>query len=263
MNAREGTVQGVRWEYLRDLVLVLTQKEIKARYKHSWLGYAWSVANPLFSALVYYIAFGLIMRVELPNYALFLITGLFPWQWLAHSITCAPNIFLANTGLIKKVRFPRNILVISIVLTEGIHFVLSIPVILGFLLLNQVTPSWSWLVGIPLFLVAQFTMIYGLALTLASLNLFFRDLERLTALFITFLFFLTPIAYSSAMVPPPYRTLLYCNPVAPLMESWRELFLNGQLNWMLAGASYFSALGALVVGSFVYGRLSPRFAEVV
>lgn len=100
-----------RLEYFRDLLFVLTQKEIKVRYKSSWLGYAWSIAHPLVFALIYFVAFGLFMRVQIPHYPLFLIAGLFPWQWFANSINVSPNIFLQNTMLIKKVKFPRNILV--------------------------------------------------------------------------------------------------------------------------------------------------------
>ena len=253
----------VNWEHLWDLVVILTQKEIKSRYKNSALGYVWSVANPLLFAIIYYIVFGQIMKVPVENYALFLMAGLLPWHWLANSLSAAPNIFLANATLIKKVRFPRHVLVVSYVLNEGIHFVLSIPVIIGFLLVNGMSPSWSWLTGIPLLLVAEFLIVYGLAVTLASLNLFFRDLERLTALLITVLFFLTPITYSSAMAPAPYRTLLYANPVAALIESWREMFLHGQLSWLWIGSCYLSAVATLLVGSFVYRRMAPKFAEVI
>ncbi|MBI3603181.1 MAG: ABC transporter permease [Nitrospirae bacterium] len=250
-------------EYVKDLLLVLTQKEIKVRYKNSWLGYAWSVANPLAFALIYFVAFGIFMRVEVPNYPLFLIAGLFPWHWLANSIGAAPNIFLANATLIKKVRFPRNVLVASTVLNDGLHFLLSIPVILGFLIAFRFAPSWSWLIGIPLLALAQFMMAYGLALAIASVNLFFRDLDRLTAIAITFLFFLTPIAYSSSMIPTPYQAMIYLNPIAPLMVSWQQLFLSGSLSWPLLLLSYGYALACLGLGSLVYLKLSSRFAEVV
>ncbi len=253
----------VNWGHLWDLVVILTRKEIKSRYKNSALGYVWSVANPLLFAIIYYIVFGQIMKVPVENYALFLMAGLLPWHWLANSLSAAPNIFLANATLIKKVRFPRHVLVVSYVLNEGIHFVLSIPVIIGFLLVNGMSPSWSWLTGIPLLLVAEFLIVYGLAVTLASLNLFFRDLERLTALLITVLFFLTPITYSSAMAPAPDRILLYANPVAALIESWREMFLHGQLSWLWIGSCYLSAVATLLVGSFVYWRMAPKFAEVI
>jgi homopolymeric O-antigen transport system permease protein len=250
-------------EHLIDLVVVLTQKEIKLRYKNSWLGYLWSIANPLAFAVIYFVAFKTFMRVDIPQYTLFLIAGLFPWQWLANSIGAAPNIFLGNATLLKKVRFPRNALVPPTVLNDGIHFLCSIPVLVVFLFVYDSRPSWSWLIGVPLLAVGQFLLVYGLALAIASLNLFFRDLERLTTLVVTFLFFLTPIVYSEAMVPTRYRALIYLNPAAPIILSWRNLFLLGDLNWPLIAIGYAYAMAVFAVGTAIYRKLSWKFAEVV
>ena len=251
------------WEHLRDLLIVLTAKEIKLRYKNSWLGYAWSVANPLAFATLYFVAFRIFMRVDIPRYPLFLIAGLFPWQWIANSTGAAPALFLANTCLLKKIRFPRNVLVASSVLNDGVHFLCSVPVLVLFLFVYGSGPSWSWLIGIPLLAAEQFLLVYGLAVTIASLNLFFRDLERLTALVVTFLFFLTPIVYSESMVPVRFQALLYLNPVAPLILSWRGLFLTGHLDWPIIAIGYVYATVAFAVGSAIYMKLSWKFAEVV
>ena len=250
-------------EYLKDLLVVLTQKEVKLRYKNSWLGYLWSVANPLAFAVLYFVAFRVYMRVDIPQYPLFLIAGLFPWQWIANAMSAAPNLFVTNTNLIKKIRFSRNVLVGAAVLNDGIHFLCSIPVLVGFLLAYGSHPSWSWLIGIPTLALGQLLLLYGLAVAIASLNLFFRDLERLTTLVVTFLFFLTPIVYSESMIPPQYRAFLYLNPVAPLILSWRELFLSGRFDWTVITIGYLYAAGAFVVGSLVYAKLSWKFAEVV
>jgi len=252
-----------RLQYLRDLVLVLTQKEIELRYRSSWLGYVWSIANPLAFAVLYFIAFGIFMQVQIPNYPLFLIAGLFPWQWLANSVNASPTLFLLNATLLKKVRFPKNVLVAATVLNDAFHFILSIPVILAFLLFYGLVPSWSWVIGVPLLVLAQFMLVYGLALAIASLNLFFRDLERLTVLLVTFLFFLTPVVYPASMIPEEYRVLIRLNPVAPVIASWQELFLSASLNWSLIALGYLYALMALGVGSFIYQKLSWKFAEVV
>ena len=182
---------------------------------------------------------------------------------LANSVNASPTIFLQNSTLLKKVQFPRNVLVITTVLNDGFHFLLSIPVIFVFLVIYGFIPSWSWLIGIPLLVIAQFMLVYGLALAIASLNLFFRDLERLTVLLITFLFFLTPIVYSASMIPSKYQALIYLNPVAPLILSWQQLFLYGHLNWSFLAVNYVYALLSLGLGSQVYEKLSWKFAEVV
>ncbi len=250
-------------EYLRDLILVLTQKEVQVRYRNTWLGYAWSLLHPLTFALVYYIAFGIIMRVPIENYALFLIVGLFPWQWISHSLSTAPNIFLANATLIKKVKFPWNMLVVSTIANYGVQFLLSVPVVAGFAMWQGTPVSLAWIIGVPILVAIQFGTLYGISVAIACANLFFRDLDRLVSLSITFLFFLTPIAYSIRMVPGEYESLLYLNPLAPLMLSWQRLFLEGELPWATVGVAVGVAFASVACGTFVYKQLSPRFAEVI
>ena len=265
VSAVEGVRANESWrgEYLRDLIIVLTEKEIKGRYKNSWLGYAWSVLNPLAFATVYYLAFGVFMRVQITDYPLFLVAGLFPWQWVSHSMSAAPNLFLANATLLKKVRFARHILVVSAVLSDGLHFLMSIPVILVFLAIYHVAPTWFWLIGVPALTGIQLIMVYGMSLLIASLNLFLRDLDRLTILFMAFLFFLTPIAYTSSMIPERYQVYMYLNPFTPLILNWQQLFLTGTLSaGGVLAAGMMAALMA-IVGYLIYSKLAPKFAEVI
>jgi len=252
-----------KFEYYRDLIFVLTQKELKIRYKNTALGYLWSITNPLAFALVFYVAFKIIMRIEMEDYALFLIAGLFPWQWFANSINASPMVFLGNASLIKKVNFPRNIIPFTMVLQDMIHFVLSIPVIVLFLLIYHKTPDLSWSYGIPLLLGIQFSMTYGLSLVISSVNLFFRDIERLILIVTMLLFYFTPIIYPETMIPSQYRTLVYFNPVSPLMISWKNLFLHGVLEMNALALSLVYSLIALFAGHIVFRKLSRRFAEVL
>src|SRR5208282_5259316 len=167
---------GIEIQRFVDLVVVLTQKELKVRYKSSLFGYLWSVAHPLAFAFVFFIAFKVVMKIQMEDYALFLIAGLFPWQWFANSLNGAPGIFLSNAPIIKKVNFPRNIIPFTAVLQDMIHFILSIPVIIVFMFIYHRPLSFAWLYGIPLLLLIQFSLIYGISLVVSSINLFFRDL---------------------------------------------------------------------------------------
>jgi lipopolysaccharide transport system permease protein len=252
------------FQYYRDLITVLTHKELKIRYKRSFLGYLWSIANPLALALVFLIAFKVVMKIGIENYAVFLIAGLFPWQWFANSVNTAPVTLLGNASLIKKVNFPREFLIVVNVLNDALHFILSIPVIAIFLIYYGMMPHLTWLVGIPLLFSIQFIMVCGFAMALAAINLFFRDLERLTFIATTLLFYLTPIIYSENMIPEKYRHLVsFLNPLVPLFVSWRNLFMEGSLNFERIGISFLASVIAFLIGFGIFRRLKWKFAEVL
>jgi len=251
------------FKYYRDLVLVLIAKELKLRYKSTFLGYAWSIFHPLAFALVYFIAFKVVMRIQMENYALFLICGLFPWQWFANSTVASNTFFIMNSSLIKKVKFPRQFLVLTGVLNDLIHFVASIPVIVGFMFYYHQCPSVSWLYQVPLLAVILFGITYGLSLLIASCNLFFRDLERLTSIFVTLWFFMTPIIYPVKMIPESLQWIVYVNPMASVVICWQSVFLEGVLPLDHCVVSICFSVLAYELGINVYRRLQWRFAEIV
>ncbi len=253
-----------RVQHYLDLIVVLTQKEIKVRYKNSVFGYLWSIGHPLAFAFVFFIAFKVVMKVQMEDYTLFLIAGLFPWQWFSNSVNAAPTVFWGNASLIKKVNFSRHILPVATVLQDTIHFILSIPVIVFFMFIYNKPISLSWLYGIPLLLAIQFLLTYGVSLMVSSINLFFRDLERLTVILTTLLFYFTPIIYPETMVPERYKFLVIdINPLSALMVSWRNLFLNGTLEPASLIVSFVYSVLAFVLGYTVYRKLSWKFAEVI
>lgn len=250
-------------KYYLDLISVLTQKEIKVRYKSSFFGYIWSVAYPLAFSLVFFIAFKIVMKVPMENYTIFLLSGLFPWQWFSNSVLMSVNSFLANASLIKKVNFPKLVIPLVTVLNDLVHFVLSIPVLTIFLLYYGINPSASWIYGIPLFCLSQFLITSGIALSVSSVNLFFRDLERLVAIATTLLFYITPIIYSEEMIPERLKAYLPFNPVALLIIGWRDLFLKGVVNFDYLFASILVGSTLFLFGYSIYRKLNHRFAEVL
>lgn len=250
-------------QYYIDLITVLTQKELKIKYRNSFLGYLWSICYPLSFAIVFFVSFKVIMKVAVEDYALFLIVGLFPWQWFSNSVNSAPMIYLGNAPLVKKLNFPKNLLPLTLVLQDMLHFIFAIPVIVLFLYIYNKPVSLSWIYGVPLLLSLQFIMTYGFCLIVSSLNLFFRDIERLTTLSITFLFYFTPVVYLDTMVPERYKPLINLNPLAPLMISWRNLFLYGSLDLVRLLFALFYSISVFALGYIVYRKLSWRFAEVL
>ncbi|KGD72199.1 ABC transporter permease [Tatumella morbirosei] len=249
--------------YLVDVISVLTEKELKVRYKSSFLGYLWSIANPLLFAVIYYFIFKLVMRVQIPNYTVFLITGLFPWQWFASSVSNSLFSFISNAQIIKKTIFPRSIIPFCNVFMEFLHFLCTIPVIIVFLLIYKMTPSWSWLWGVPLIGMAQMILTFGLSLAISSMNLFFRDLERFIPLGIMLMFYCTPILYSSDLIPAKYQWMLTINPVSEIMLAWRDLFMNGVIHYHSILSIYIYSFIFLAVGAFIFNKLKYRFAEIL
>ena len=250
------------FEYYKDLLIELTKKEIKVRYKNSYLGYLWSLANPLFLTLIFYFVFKIVTKVQMQDYTLFLISGLFVWQWINNSIMIGANLYISNASLIKKVNFPRNFLVIALILSEGFNFLVSIPIIVMFVFLYNKTITLNWLI-IPLYLVITSFFIYSITLLVSTINLFFRDMERIIGLLLTFIFYLTPIIYPVTMVPEKYKIFLYMNIFFPIVNIWQELFLNNNIVFHNIIISIIYSGTIFIISSSIYNKLKYKFAELV
>lgn len=246
-----------------DLVYTLVIKEFKVRYKSSFLGYLWSIANPLSYAIILSFAIKSVFKVNIDNYGLFLISALFPWQWFSNSVGSSTGIFLSNVNLIKKLNFPKSVLVFSFVAQDAMHFFLSLPIIAGFVFYYNDQLYLSWLYGIPILMVAQFILTFGLSLIVSSINVFFRDLERMVMLSLNFLFYVSPIFYSKDMIPENLKHFFFLNPLIWLIECWRNLFMKGTLNWDYILVSLFYGIVVMVVGILIYNKLKYKFAEVL
>jgi ABC-type polysaccharide/polyol phosphate export permease len=203
------------------------------------------------------------VRLDIPDYQLFLLSALFPWTWFSASVMLATPSFAHNGNLIKKVRFPRFVLPFSVVANNMVHFLLSIPILLLFILAAGGRPSPVWLVGIPLLTFVQLGLLMGIVLLLASFDVFFRDLEHLTEVFLNLWFYVTPILYPLSMVPARLKPLYFMNPMSPLIEAWRKLFIHNTLPGpeLWASVAFVAAAAALGVGAF--RRLEGSFADAL
>ncbi len=246
-----------------DLIYILVIKEFKVRYKSNFLGYLWSVANPLSYALILSFAIKSIFKVNIDNYGLFLISALFPWQWFSNSVGSSTGIFLANVNLIKKLNFPKSVLVFSFVTQDAIHFILSLPIIAGFVFYYTDQVYFTWIYGIPLLILVQFILTLGLSLIISSVNVFFRDLERMVMLFLNFLFYVSPIFYNTEMIPEELRQFFFLNPLSWLIECWRDLFMKGVFDWYNFFVSLIYGITVMIVGILIYNKLKYKFAEVL
>lgn len=247
-----------RW---MELLWALIAKDFKVRYKNTALGFLWSLANPLLFAAVFYVVFKHVLATQTPNYLVFLLAGLFPWQMTATTLGAAPGVFVGNAGLVKKVYFPRVLLPLATLGNNLAHFLIVLAVAVPVLAVAGFAPSPAWIVGLPVLLLVQMAITLGLALAVGTLNVYFRDLEFLTGIFVQLLFFVTPIFYSEAAMPASVRAGLAWNPMYHVITQWRGLVMDGRLD----GAALAMAAGVgavtLSIGYGIYRSLEARLAE--
>jgi len=264
----------------RELIENLVLRDLKVRYKGSVLGFLWSLLNPLLLMGVFTVVFTVLApNAEIPKFPAFLLCALLPWNFFSSSMVGAVNSIVGNGHLIKKVYFPREILPISVVMSSFVNFLLALPVLFLFLALFRV-PFTVWLVYLPVIMAVQVAFVIGVALLLATLNVYYRDTAVILEALLQAWFFLTPIFYPAEFVPEwhtilgialPVRRLTYIlNPMASIVASYRSVlygFTNGAPPappaWDFFSRTIVTAVLCLLIGYAVFIRHSRRFGEEV
>lgn len=247
----------------RELLKTNVQKEIRGKYKGSFLGVLWSFLNPLLMVLVYALVFPYIMRMNVPNYLIYLITGVIPWNFFTTCITTGCNCVWINGGIIKKVYFPREILPISVVVAGLINFLISCVIILIFTIIGGIGISIQ-LLWLPLIAIIQSALSLGLLFVLSAINVYVRDIEYLVAFLLNLLFYATPILYTASMFPSKVRWILYLNPMSSIVDAYRSIFyykvMPNLTSLALVGILSFIIL---IIGYIIFRKLEKGFAEEV
>ncbi len=248
-----------------ELTRELTAREIKSRYKQSILGYAWVILNPFFQMLVMSFVFSQILRfptIGVP-YAIFLYAGLLPWNLFANSLTGSTNALVGNASLLTKIYFPREIFIISTTLAKIVDFFLASTIFILFMFIYHMPITWNILWFVPIFLIQQlFT--YGLSLILASLNLFYRDIQYVLTLLIMVWMYLTPVIYPIEIFPDKYKLIFQLNPMAVIINAYRQAILGGGApNLMSLGIALIVSLVITLIGIRIFRKLEGVFADVV
>lgn len=213
----------------RELIWVLTLKELKIRYKGSVLGYFWTLLNPLLMTAVYVIvftAFARVGRFGIENYPLFLMCAMFPWTFYQQAVTYSVESIVGNGPLLKKVYIPKMVFPLAAVLANGIHLLLSlIPLAFFFLVFKTPLPlTWLYL-PVPLLALVLFTA--GCGFLVAAANVFFRDTEQIVQVFLRAYFFFCPVIYDLEHISPKFHSLLVWNPLLYILEGFRAVLLYG------------------------------------
>ena len=247
----------------RELLKSNVKKEIRGKYKGSFLGVLWSFVNPLLQVLVYAIVFPYIMRVKTDNYLVFLIIGIIPWTFFTYVLNQGMITVRMNAGIIKKVYFPREILPISVATSGLVNFLISCIIILIFCIFGGVGITWH-LVFLPLIAIFQYVLQLGLTLGLSAINIYIKDTEYIVQFFINMLFYGTPILYTATLFPERYRWILYLNPMAQIINAYRDIFLYHQIP-DLFGLVYMAGVSVIlfIIGLAIFRKLEKGFAEEV
>ncbi len=267
------------WSY-RQLMLNMVGRDLKARYKNSLLGYIWSLLNPLLTMLVFWVVFGLLMPANpIPMYPVFLIVALLPWSFAVTSVSGGMRAILDNSNLIKKVYFPREILPITVVLSNFVNYLLALPMMflimagVQWATIGQLTLSWSF-IFLPMIIIIQLIFLIGVTLLLSTTAVFFRDTTHIIDILLQLWIFLTPVFFSlEAIVSPTWARLVrWLNPMASIIDFYRDVLYGQATNTIpvpgfpaLDGVfrTLLTALVILAFGSYVFHRYSGRFGEEI
>lgn len=245
----------------RQLLKSNVRKEVRGKYKGSFLGVLWSFVNPLLMTLVYAIVFPFILKNNQDHYVTFLITGIIPWSFFTACISQGTNTILINGGIVKKVYFPREILPISVVTSALINFLISCLIIFMFLFFSGIGFSY-YILFLPIIVIIQYFLQLGILFITSSIDVYVRDAEYIVNFIVQMLFYATPVLYSSSLFPENIRWLLNLNPMAQIINGYRDILFYQQmpdLKWL--GIMFCVSMIVLGLGIIIFKKLEKGFAE--
>lgn len=246
----------------RGILWTLVQRDLRVRYSRSLLGYVWTVLDPLLMASVYFVVFTFIFkaggRVADKPYFLYLLSGLLAWQWFTASVNDTTKSLIQEARLVRSTNLPREIWVIRCVVAKGVEFVLSLPVLVGFviyyLVVGRVELDWE-LVLFPVGALLQFTLLVGLGLLLAPVTVLATDMQRVVRIVLRFMFYLSPVLYGTHAVPESLRVVLAFNPLNGILSLYRGGLFERSVSWVDVGISAGMSVALLVIGFWAFSRL--------
>ncbi|SNX52863.1 ABC-2 type transport system permease protein [Thermoanaerobacterium sp. RBIITD] len=250
------------YEY-REMLFSMVKKDLRTRYRGSFLGFLWTFINPLLQLVVYSIVFSTIMRMNIYNFAMFLFVALLPWIFFSTSITQSTTTIMANSNLVKKIYFPRIILPISVALTGFINMIFGFIIVFIVLFIFKIHLSSS-IVLLPIVMINELLFVVGLSIIFSALNVFFRDLEHILGIVTMAWFYLTPIVFPINLVPDKYLKLFFLNPMTSIILPYRDILYYGL--WPSKKSLLLIFLMGICFNVFafiLFDRLQRRFAEEI
>lgn len=251
------------WRY-RHLAWILTERDIKVRYKQTVLGFAWAVIQPVLLMLIFSALFGHLAKIPTDGspYPIFVYAGLLPWIFFSNALSAAAGSLIGSVNLISKVYFPRLIIPLASIGAGLVDFLVTTSILLAMMLLYGV--GWSInLLAAPLIMAGVALCALGIGIGLSALTATYRDFRFVVPFLLQFWMFATPVVYPVSLVPEPWRWLLLLNPMAGLVEGFRSAFLGHPFDWPSIALSLILSLGLFVVGAWYFERVERRFADIL
>lgn len=254
------------WNY-RELFYFLAWRDIKVRYKQTVIGVAWAVIRPILTMVVFSIIFGklagLPTEVGVP-YPILVYAALLPWQFFSQSLSESSNSLIGNVNLISKVYMPRLILPASSVVVNLVDFFVSFGILVILMFFYRFIPSWR-ILTLPLFLLIAFFASYGFSLWLGALNVRYRDFRYIVPFIVQFGLYVSPVGFSSSVVPEKWRLLYSLNPMVGVIDGFRWALLGGDIRFYWPGfiLSIVLILIVFITGLFYFRNTERTFADVI
>ena len=253
------------WKY-RELFYFLAWRDILVRYKQTFIGVAWALIRPFLTMVVFTIVFGNIAKLpsEGVPYPILVFSAMLPWQFFSNSLSECSNSLISNSNLISKIYFPRLIVPTSAVVVSFVDFLVSGMILLGLMAWYNFVPSWR-ILTLPFFIAIAFAASMGAGLWLASLNVKYRDFRYIVPFIVQFGLYISPVGFSSNIVPQNWRFLYSLNPMVGVIDGFRWAILGTQYNIYLPGflLSLFIVAFFVITGIWYFRKTERTFADVI
>lgn len=247
----------------RDLFLNLTRAQLTARYKTTGIGFLWFLVTPLVLMVALTVVFQHVIRLDIPDYPLFVLAGLLPWTFFQAGLANATPSLVRSATLIKRVNLPRVLIPLAEIAASAVHFVVSLALFLGLALVLGRPPGAS-LALLPVVIVVNVVCVVGFALLLSGLEVIYRDVEFIVSIGLRVLFYLTPLFYPLSFVPEAWRPLYLLNPMVGIVETYRAALVPvATFDPLPLAVAAASSAAWLFIGILVFRRLQPHFDDHV
>lgn len=251
------------WQY-RDLLYILTMRDIKVRYKQTLLGATWAIIQPLFTMLIFTLFFGKLAKIPSDNipYPLFAYAGLLPWTFLSNAITNSGNSLVGNSNLITKVYFPRMIIPMSSVASGLLDFLIAFGLLIVLMFYYGIGLTVNILM-LPVLVILTSLLAIGIGMWMSALNVKYRDIRYALPFLIQLGMFASPIIYPASLVPEKWRWLVWLNPIAGQIEAYRSTFFGTAFDWLALIVSAVLSFVVLFYAAFMFKRMEKSFADII